>query len=151
MTIVTIRHRCDSATVVYQTYVDESVTNHLAAAVEQAVEDGADLRWADLRGVDLSGLTIQQANLAWADLSGAVLDGTNLRSSILANASLVNASLKQAILRDANLHNADFNQADLSYCDCRNAYFRGTRLATAQQEGIRFTPSGKKLNPELAQ
>lgn len=45
--------------------------NSIKAALEIAVEQGADLRGAGLRGADLSGAGLSGAGLSGADLSGA--------------------------------------------------------------------------------
>lgn len=43
-------------------------------AVEKAVANGMNLRYADLSGADLSGADLRYLNLSGADLSGATLD-----------------------------------------------------------------------------
>jgi uncharacterized protein YjbI with pentapeptide repeats len=96
----------------------------LLAAIQNAIEaganlSGADLRWANLRGANLSGADLRWANLRWADLRGADLSGADLRwadlrGANLSGADLIGADLSGADLRGANLRWADLRLANLS-------------------------------------
>ena len=77
-------------------YTSEKAT--IKEAVEEAVENGANLRDADLSGADLSG-----ANLSDADLYDA-----DLRRANLSRANLIGANLIGANLSGAELYCADF-------------------------------------------
>ena len=79
-------------------------------AVEEAVENYANLHDADL----------YKANLHEADLYKANLDGADLRGATLYGADLYDADLCGADLREANLYEANLNGAGLM-----NAKFYG--------------------------
>lgn len=85
-------------------------------AVQYAVKNRLDLRWADLRKANLSVANLRKANLRWADLRRADLRGADLRG-----ADLFGANLRGANLRGANLRGAD---VDLScwplWCESLN-------------------------------
>jgi hypothetical protein len=72
--------------------------NSIKTTLEQAVQNGANLRGANLHGAILRG-----AGLRGADLRGADLRGANLHGAILRDADLRGADLRGAILRGANL------------------------------------------------
>ena len=72
-------------------------------AVEEAVENCADLRGADLRDADLCDADLSGTDLRGADLLGAKLSGANLHE-----ANLCDADLSEADLRGADLHYVKF-------------------------------------------
>jgi len=67
-------------------------------AVEEAVNEYANLRYANLRGANLIGANLTSANLIGADLRGANLTSANLRG----------ANLTSANLRGANFFHTNF-------------------------------------------
>jgi hypothetical protein len=83
VSIIKIVSRWDSAKVLFECDVPESIASGLAMrhALEQATKSGADLSGADLSGADLSG-----ADLSGADLSGAYLSGAYLSGAYLSGA-----------------------------------------------------------------
>jgi len=99
----------------YRTHADS-----LKAAVEKAVQSGANLSDAYLRGANLSG-----ANLSDAYLRGANLSGADLRGAYLSDAYLHGADLRGADLSGANLSDADLSGADLRGAYLSDAYLRG--------------------------
>ena len=104
-------------------------------AVEEAVENGADLhdanlREADLRGADLYGADLREANLRYADLRGA-----DLLYALLGGADLYFADLRHADLYGADLPDADFNGADLREANLYEANLDGAELMNAKFHG----------------
>jgi hypothetical protein len=135
MSIIKIVSRWDSARVLFECDVPESIDSGLAVrhALEQATKSGADLRGADLRGAYLRGADLSGAYLRDADLSGADLRGADLRGAYLRGADLRDAYLRGAYLRDADLSGADLSGADLRGADLRGAYLSGAEPATPEQ------------------
>jgi uncharacterized protein YjbI with pentapeptide repeats len=109
-------------------------------AVEEAVENCADLR---------------EANLHYADLSGADLRNANLREADLSEANFCEANLYRADLRDANLSEANLNGAYLYGANLRGANLRGANLNGAELMNAKFYGEGgtskltKKQLPEF--
>jgi len=89
-------------------------------AVEEAVENYANLHDADLYKANLHEADLYKANLDGADLRGATLYGADLRGATLYGADLYDADLCGADLREANLYEANLNGAGLM-----NAKFYG--------------------------
>ena len=54
-----------------------SAKTTIKEAVEEAIEEDADLEGADLRGADLEGANLRGADLEGADLEGADLEGAD--------------------------------------------------------------------------
>ena len=80
-------------------------------AVEEAVENYANLHDANLREANLSGADLFLADLREADLRGANLRDANLREANLSGANLYEANLRGANLRGANLNGAELMNA----------------------------------------
>ena len=91
-------------------------TDSWKLAVEAAIKEKVDIRYADLRSADLSYANLRSADLSYADLSYA-----NLRYADLRSADLRSADLRYTDLRSADLSYADLRSADLSYADLRYA------------------------------
>lgn len=72
-------------------------------AIQYAVKNRLDLRWADLSKADLSKTNLRGANLRWADLRRANLREADLFGADLFGADLRGANLREADLRGANL------------------------------------------------
>ncbi len=72
-------------------------------ALEKAIQNKADLRWAYLQGADLQGADLQGADLRWAYLQGANLRWANLQGANLRWANLQGADLQGAYLQGADL------------------------------------------------
>ena len=77
---------CWNGCVLFSAEVDAGISAHMRvrAAVEIAVESGADLGEADLTRANLAGANLAGANLAGANLDGADLGGANLARAFLA-------------------------------------------------------------------
>jgi hypothetical protein len=101
-------------------------------AVEMAVRDKANLRFANLGF----------ANLGSADLGSANLGFANLGSANLGFANLGFANLGSANLRFANLRSADLGSADLRFANLRSANLGSANLRFAN------LGSAKGLRPE---
>ncbi|RSE85550.1 pentapeptide repeat-containing protein [Achromobacter denitrificans] len=69
-------------------------------ALEQAVEDGANLDGANLARANLADANLDGANLARANLADANLAGANLARAYLARADLADAYLARAYLAE---------------------------------------------------
>jgi len=80
-----------------------STKDTLKEAVEEAVNEGANLRGANLEGADLKG----------ADLEGANLKGANLWRTNLREANLWRTNLREADLEGADLEGANLKGANL--------------------------------------
>lgn len=72
----------------------------LRAALQAALEAGADLTDADLRGADLTGADLRGTLLTGADLTGADLTGADLRGAVLTGAVLRGAVRTDDALAD---------------------------------------------------
>jgi uncharacterized protein YjbI with pentapeptide repeats len=112
-------------------------------ALEQAVEELADLEGAYLEGAHLSGAWLESAFLNGADLEGADLRCADLGCADLENARLVDASLSGAILVDASLMNANLldaclRGANLTRADLKGANLKGVNLEHADLEGAKL-------------
>ena len=99
-------------------------------AVEEAVENGANLHKASICEADLRG-----ANLCKADLSGANFYGANFYGANLCEADLCKSDLREANLHEANLSGANFYGADLCEVNLRGATLRGADLQNAKFYG----------------
>lgn len=104
---------------VFGSLIFQSTKTTIKEAVVEAVESGADLRYADLIGADLSytdlsDVDLSYADLSYADLSYENLHGADLHGADLRDANLSYANLRYADLRDANLHGADLHDAELN-------------------------------------
>jgi len=75
-------------------YTSEKAT--IKEAVEEAVENYANLRGANLRSANLSSANLSSANLCGADLSGVEFSGANLRGADFSGADLVDVELNCA-------------------------------------------------------
>ena len=106
---ITIKNRWTGYTIF------QSTKTTLKEAVEEAVENGADLRGANLR----------ETNLCDADLSGTDLSGADLRHADLSGTNLFGTDLSEADLCGADLHYVKF-------------YGRGgtTRIGKSQVEDL---------------
>jgi hypothetical protein len=89
-------------------------TDSMRLAVEAAIKQKADLRYANLRYADLRYADLSYANLRYADLRYADLSSANLRYANLSYANLSYANLSYANLRSADLSSANLRYADLS-------------------------------------
>jgi len=117
------------------------------AAVEQAVNRGADLYGADLYGADLRGANLCGANLCDANLRDANLYGANLYGANLYGAKLCGANLCGA----KGIHTIEGGK------DSRNYEFRAIELPDGWRisAGCRFFTLDKskkhwRNNPECA-
>ncbi|SAJ89222.1 pentapeptide repeat-containing protein [Burkholderia multivorans] len=129
---VEIKHWITGAVLFAHSADVDSIEIALKAAVEAAVEagadlsgaylSGADLRDADLSGAYLSGADLRDADLRDADLSGAYLSGAYLSGAYLSGAYLSGAYLSGAYLSGAYLRGADLRGADLR--DVKNFAFQ---------------------------
>jgi hypothetical protein len=90
-------------------YTGEGET--IAAVLEKAVRDGANLTGANLARANLAYANLARANLARAYLAGANLAGANLADADLARANLAYANLARANLTGANLAGANLAYA----------------------------------------
>ena len=99
-------------------------------AVEEAVGNGANLRYANLSGADLRYATLDEANLFCANLYKANLSGVSLHE----------ANLYKADLSETNLYGADLRDANLGGANLKNAKFYGeggfTRIEKSQVEDL---------------
>ena len=91
--------------VLYAAEVDDSIPSglQLRAALEKAVSDRANLRYADLRNASLDGAWLNDASLDGASLNDASLDGASLNDASLDGAWLNRAWLNRASLKGAKL------------------------------------------------
>jgi hypothetical protein len=117
----------------------------IKAAMEEAVNLGADLLGAnlsvaDLRGADLRGANLRGANLRGANLSVADLSGANLSLADLSEADLSEANLRGANLSEANLLRANLLGANLSVAD-----LSGANLSLADLSVAKVTAGGNIL------
>jgi len=108
---------------------------HMRAALEQAVEAGANLAGANLAGAYLARANLARAYLARANLADANLAGANLAGANLAGAYLARAYLADANLADANLAGANLARANLAGAYLARAYLAGAYLARANLAG----------------
>ena len=92
-------------------------------AVQYAVKNRLDLRWAYLTGANLS-----RADLSGADLRGADLRGADLHGANLTYADFTDSNLRMADLRGADLRGADLSSADLTGANLQEANLRGADL-----------------------
>jgi uncharacterized protein YjbI with pentapeptide repeats len=99
---ITIKNRW-SGEAIYQ-----STKTTLKEAVEEAVENGADLYGADLREANLREANLYKTKLYKADLFFANLYKANLSDANLCNANLYGANIRGANLNGAELMNAKF-------------------------------------------
>ena len=125
-----------AGSVLYTADIEDSVPSgsQLRAALEKAVSDRANLRYADLRNASLVGASLRYASLDRASLVGASLDRASLdRASLvgasLDRASLVGASLDGASLRYASLVGASLDGASLWGASLVGASLWGAKLA----------------------
>ena len=129
------------------------------AALQEAVEEGANLHWADLYGANLRGANLCGADLREADLRGANLRGADLREADLHRADLRGADLHRADLRGADLREANLHEAylyganlygaDLREANLHEAYLYGANLHGADLRGADLH-GAKGLRPEWA-
>ena len=96
---VHIKHRYTGA-VLYTAQIPADTPSGLAmrVALEAAIGDEANLRFANLSSADLSSVDLRSVDLSSADLSSA-----DLRSANLSFANLSSANLRSANLRSADL------------------------------------------------
>ena len=106
------------------TYESENAT--IREAVEKAISENIDLRYADLSYANLSSTDLSSANLRSANLSSA-----NLRSTDLRYANLRYANLRSTDLSYANLRYTDLSYANLRYTDLSYANLRSANLSSA--------------------
>jgi Pentapeptide repeats (8 copies) len=99
--MIEIIHRSTSAVL----YKSETATT-VAAALVQALKEGAHLEGAYLEGAYLRGAYLLGVNLRGANLGGVNLGGVNLEGAYLRGADLGGAYLGGANLRDAYLEGA---------------------------------------------
>jgi len=102
---------------------DDPVESRIRRALEQAVNQRA-----NLAGV----------NLADADLVDAALPGANLRDAHLVGADLSGANLSGANLFGADLSGADLSGADLSGANLAHAVLDGVDLTDAELAGATY-------------
>lgn len=114
-------------------------------AVEEAVEQGADLCDANLGGADLGG-----ANLGGADLVGAYLRGANLGGAYLYDADLRGANLRGANLGGANLRGAYLYGADLRGANLRGANLRDEIKLLSGDSIFRISDIGSRMGTTFA-
>lgn len=99
--------------------------------IEEAVNQGIDLKYAYLRNCDLSNLTLNNANLSYADLSfcnlqnikltNVNLEYSTLLQSNLSNSTLINVNLSNAMLIYSKCPMTVFEEVDFYYSDCGRA------------------------------
>ena len=119
-------------------------------AVEEAVENCADLSEANLHYADLCDADLREANLYEANLYEANLSEANLYSADLRDANLSEANLYRADLRDANLREVNLNGAYLYGANLRGANLNGAELMNAKFYGEGGTSKlTKKQLPEF--
>ena len=80
------------------------------AYVDDAILNGADLRFANLTGADLTRAKLRGANLLEANLTGTYLGDADLTDAYLTNADFTNANLTDADLSSANLTDTNISQ-----------------------------------------
>ena len=118
----------------------QSTKTTLGEAVEEAVENYANLHYADLCDADLYGFDLREANLREANLSGADLRYATLDEANLLFANLYKANLSDANLCNANLYGADLRDANLGGDNLQNVKFYGeggfTRIEKSQVEDL---------------
>ena len=107
---VHIKHRYTGA-VLYTAQIPADTPSGLAmrVALEAAIGDEANLRFANLSSADLSSVDLRSVDLSSADLSSANLSSADLSSADLRSANLSFANLSSANLRSANLRSADLD------------------------------------------
>ena len=110
----------------------ECENNTIAKTLEEAVAQGADLRFANLRSAKLYGVNLSGSDLTNADLRFADLRGANLRNANLYGADLSGADLSVADLSNANLIHANLSNAKLSGADLSHAFLNGANLSGAK-------------------
>jgi len=128
-----IKHRFSGA-ILFETELPDDTRSGLAtrAALEKAVNAGANLTGANLAGADLTG-----ANLTWADLTGANLAWADLARANLARANLARADLTWANLAGADLAGADLTGANLTRANLAGADLAGAKLGDKTLTGSR--------------
>ena len=114
-------------------YSSEAVS--LAACLENAVRDMANLGDAYLGGAYLGGAYLGGAYLGGANLRGANLGGAYLGGAYLGGANLGTANLRGANLRGANLGTANLRGANLRGANLGGAYLGGANLGGANLGG----------------
>ncbi len=113
-----------------------TITEALQNALNQGANlVGANLVDANLRDANLVGANLRDANLRDANLRDANLVGANLR-----DANLVGANLRDANLRGANLVGANLRDANLVGANLRGANLVGANLVGANLRGANLTP-----------
>jgi len=104
-------------------------------AVEEAVENCANLHYANLCGADLRGANLRGANLSEANLYEANLYEANLYEANLYEANLYEANLRGANLSEANLRGVNLFEANLGGANLRGANLNGVELMNAKFYG----------------
>jgi hypothetical protein len=112
----------------------EGEAETLCAALETAIEGGADLEGADLEGADLEGADLEGADLARANLRGADLTQANLTRADLEGADLTWADLTEADLTGADLTRANLTGADIAGTDLTRANLTRANLRGAKED-----------------
>jgi uncharacterized protein YjbI with pentapeptide repeats len=119
-------------------------------AVEEAVENCANLHYANLCGADLRGANLRDANLRGVNLYEANLYEANLYEANLYEANLYEANLRGANLSEANLRGVNLYEANLGGADLRGANLNGAELMNAKFYGKGGTSKlTKKQLPEF--
>ncbi len=106
--------------------------------LEQAIQNGADLRKLDLsdlnlQGINLEGKNLQEVNFENSNLQDSNLKNTNLGYSNLEHAMFAMSTLKDVNMSHANITNAEFvkvemHDVNLKYAGFKKAYFEEETL-----------------------
>ena len=126
-------------------YADFSCANLSYADLRYADFSSANLSYADLRSADLRSANLSCANLRSANLSSANLSYADLSYANLSYADLSYADLSSADLRSANLSSADLRSANLSYADLSYATLRCANLLIFQYQRHQAICAGERL------
>ncbi len=120
------------------TTVYESEKTTLKEAIEEAVEQYANLKDAGLRRTDLRGTNLKKAKLNGANLSEANLKNADLKGIRLQDADLSHADLRGSELEGADLKGADLSHADLRGVELENVFLKNTYLKCTDLRGAIF-------------
>jgi hypothetical protein len=110
-----------------QKIIYEANCDTIKNALEKAVKEDTDLRYAHLSYAHLEGADLGGADLGGADLEGADLGGADLGGAYLGGADLEGADLGGAYLEGAHLEGADLEGADLGGADLSYAHLEGAK------------------------
>jgi hypothetical protein len=144
MKTVQIKNRYTSEVIFECEVTDQQSGMAMRNALEKAIADNSDLRYANLSYADLRSANLSYADLRSADLRSANLSYADLRYANLSYADLRSADLRSADLRYANLSYANLRYANLSYADLRYAKFSETHTLIGDRPYFCIGPIGSR-------